>query len=210
MSCTLEMKDILNRLLFEGGLKVTDLARMIKVPQPTLHRIVTGKCINPHKDTLKPIADYFNITVSQLKGLEPLVCDPFLSHQNIISDVSRIPIYSWQDVSSRVESKVVDTIVSGADAPAGAFATQMNDSSMEPQFPRNTILVFSPEEEYVDRNYVMVSLGENHSKVFRQILIDGEHRFLAPLNPSIDIYKMRLLGPKDKIVGRLVEARFKY
>ncbi len=37
-----------------------------------------------------------------------------------------------------------------------AFATIMPDSSMEPLFPRESILIFDPALESVDRSYVLV------------------------------------------------------
>ena len=66
------LSSILNRLLFEKKMKPIDLARKLGIPQPTMHRIVTGKSPNPHKSNLEPLAEYFDVTVAQLKGEDPL------------------------------------------------------------------------------------------------------------------------------------------
>ena len=69
---TTKVGKILNSLLSEHNLKVSEFARRINLPQPTIQRIAAGMCENPHISSLKPIADYFSITVDQLKGLEPI------------------------------------------------------------------------------------------------------------------------------------------
>lgn len=63
---------ILNRLLEDKKVRVAELARRINLPQPTVHRIATGACEHPHLSSLEPIANFFAVTVDQLKGLEPI------------------------------------------------------------------------------------------------------------------------------------------
>ena len=48
-------------------MKPMDLARELDIPQPTIHRIVSGKSTCPHERSLIPIADFFNISVEDLK-----------------------------------------------------------------------------------------------------------------------------------------------
>lgn len=38
------------------------------MPQPTIHRILTGESTEPRLSTLKPLADYFGVSVSELRG----------------------------------------------------------------------------------------------------------------------------------------------
>lgn len=39
-----------------------------KVKQPTIHRILTGESDEPRAKTLQPLADYFGVTVADLRG----------------------------------------------------------------------------------------------------------------------------------------------
>lgn len=54
-----------------------DLQRATGVPQPTIHRILTGESSDPRTKTLQPLADYFGVSVAELRdqdlcsGAEP-------------------------------------------------------------------------------------------------------------------------------------------
>lgn len=64
------IKDTLDKLMTDSETSGYLLSEKTGVPQPTIHRILTGKSIDPKTDTLKPIAKYFGITVSQLRDGE--------------------------------------------------------------------------------------------------------------------------------------------
>ena len=81
---------------------------------------------------------------------------------------------------------------------------------MEPLFPYSSMLIFDPEKPFKDRSYVLVQLNETNTPVFRQLLIDLDQKYLKPLNPDLNVFKMRLIGEKDKIIATLVEARQLY
>jgi len=46
----------------------TELSRLTGVPQPTIRRLRTGESPNPRAETIKPLADFFGISISQLRG----------------------------------------------------------------------------------------------------------------------------------------------
>jgi transcriptional regulator with XRE-family HTH domain len=70
-----QLSTILKRLLFKKDMKPVDLARELNMPQPTIHRLVTGKSTRPYKSSLEPIAKYFDVTVDQLIGEDPRLID---------------------------------------------------------------------------------------------------------------------------------------
>ncbi|EKD91679.1 MAG: repressor protein C2 [uncultured bacterium] len=192
-------------------MKPVELSREVNLPPTTIHRLITGKSTRPYKSSLKPIADFFSVSVDQLLGESPL-----LSEKNIISKnaIRYLPFINWEMLSllrnaQKKHETENENIPFVGNIGAQAFATTMNDSSMEPQFSKNNILIFDPEKKPLDRSYVLVQLDENIF-IFRQLLIDADHQFLKPLNPDLNIFKMRLLGKTDKIVAVLVEARQKY
>lgn len=204
------LSNVLKSLLFEKRMKPIDLARKLDIPQPTMHRLVSGRSPNPHKDTLEPIAQYFDISTDQLKGVEPLP-DSLFSNSLTQKRVIEIPLLEWKDLPNlnnpELEKK---NIAAMADLSKECFATAMNDSSMEPQFSKGNILIFDPEKQISDRSYVLVKLRESNLYIFRQILVDAEYKFLKPLNPDLTASQMRLLDDKDTIIGALVEARQAY
>ncbi len=210
------LDEILSRLMFEKKMRAMDLARELNIPQPTIHRIATGKSTTPHTSTLEPIANYFNITVEQLTGKAPL--------QDVNSWVSallpantqiarQIPLLQWDELKDIDFSKPIQSkqhIVVASDFPEAAFAVKMNDSSMYPAFIDTDILLLSPHKKIKDRAYVLVKLGKSQQCIFRQLLIDVDQQYLKPLHPDLTAFNMRLLTDQDQILAGLIEVRKSY
>jgi len=202
-----KLANILKKLLFQKDMRVTDLARELDIPQPTIHRLVAGKSTRPYKSSLEPIASYFSITVDQLLGNEPLSNeDP--QHTTIfpVKGVASIPIYHWNTLLDLKKASPIQTIMTN-NVSSQAFASIMPDTSMEPIFPEDSILIFDPEMPIKDRSYILALMGETKIPVFRQLLIDADHQYLKPLNPDLSTFKMRLLGKDDTIIASLIESR---
>lgn len=210
-----KLSAILRRLMFEKSIKTIELARATRLPQPTLQRIVAGTTCNPHFSSLVPIADYFGITVSQLKGEESI---PWLETHPVktvakLEGLIQIPIISWENVihwpeiknNYRIDSKQslwVEEAV-GADN----FALVLSDTSMYPTFPKDTTIIINPVKIPKDRDYVVVYYEDHSETVFRQFLIDGKRRYIKSHSPDLEQFAVTELKPDDTICGVLVQAR---
>ena len=71
--------EILSHLMQAQKLSSSELARRTGVAQPIIYRLMNGKTCNPQILTVKPIADYFAISIDQLLGFSPLDLNPSLS-----------------------------------------------------------------------------------------------------------------------------------
>ncbi|MDG4550759.1 MAG: helix-turn-helix transcriptional regulator [Candidatus Contendobacter sp.] len=69
------VSEILNSLMVRERLTDNELAARTGVPQPTISRIRSGESRDPRDSTLRQLADYFRLTVSQLRGDVPLPVD---------------------------------------------------------------------------------------------------------------------------------------
>jgi transcriptional regulator with XRE-family HTH domain len=197
-----KLAKILKKLLFEKDMKVTDLARKLDIPQPTIHRLVSGKSTRPYKSSLEPIANYFSITVDQLLGED----DSQEPSTFPTKEVTSIPIYQWEVLPNQQSAPPIQTITANNTSDK-AFALVMPDTSMEPIFPKSSILIFDPEMPAKDRSYVLAFIKESSLSIFRQLLIDADHKYLKPLNPDLSDFKMRLLDKDDIIIASLIESR---
>lgn len=209
-----KLSKILKKLLFDKDMKVIDLARQVKLPQPTIHRLVTGKSTRPYKTSLEPIADYFSLSVDQLLGVEEINADKKISESKKLSKVKTkyIPIISWDLLNNLEEAKrqASKQIVVTKNLSSDAFALTMTDYSMEPLFPKDSILIFDPDARPTDRSFVLAHLPETNCHTFRQLLIDEEidAHYLKPLSPELNNIGLRPLGSKNNILAKLVESRF--
>ena len=207
-----ELGKILKKLLFNRDMRPADLAREINLPPPTIHRLITGKSTRPYPSSLQPIADYFNIQVEQLLGESPLPGEPevALTEQNrppINSQLHEVPLIPWQQLSHLDLNKQYDTIPYLGQISKTGFASILCDTSMEPIFARDSLLVFDPTRSANDRSYVLVNLAESKTTVLRQLVVDGEQSYLKSLNPDLQGFQIRLLNEQDIIVGVLLECR---
>lgn len=211
----LQLSNVLQQLLYDHRMNAYELARAVGLPAPTVHRLVSGKSTRPYKSSLQPIADYFSISMEQLLGEEPLSNYQELPKQSPFPAESRvieIPLIEWgylNQPNARATSQ--QTVIATSDLSIHCFAIIMNDSSMEPQFSRGSVLIIDPNKQQPrDRHFILVQLADSNIVVFRQVLIDADYKFLKPLNPDLSAFKMRLLEQDDKILGSLVEARQTY
>jgi phage repressor protein C with HTH and peptisase S24 domain len=61
------VKKNLEWLIGQGKTNPYELQRATGVPQPTIHRILTGESTDPRTKTLQPLADYFRVSVADLR-----------------------------------------------------------------------------------------------------------------------------------------------
>jgi SOS-response transcriptional repressor LexA len=199
---TTRIGQILKRLMAEKKIRVAELARQINLPQPTIHRIATGACEHPHLSSLEPIANFFSISVDQLKGHELI---PWLDR------ASRIPFLTWEQALSwpSNKNKMHDNELIFTDANVGknGYALKINDAAMDPVFPKNTLLIADPDKSPKDRSYVIAKLTNLNIPVFRQLLIDAEDRYLKALSPDFEQYRMARLNNNDEILSVVVQAK---
>lgn len=208
--------EILSRLMFEKKIRTAELARRINLPQPTVHRIVTGTSPKPHLSSLVPLAKFFGISVEQLKGIEPISWLALPESTRMVqAGWQEIPVITWEDVTTWHQQAAeiyqpAETIFSDAHASTKSFILRMNDASMAPQFPIGTLLVIDPEKPIKDRSFVVVKLKEAPMPLFRQLLIDGSQHYIKPISPEFEHFRMTLLGEQDYICGSLTQIKLNF
>ena len=69
------VSEILTKLMARQQLTDNELADRVGIPQPTISRIKNGDSRDPRDTTLRPLAEYFGLTISQLRGDMPLPAD---------------------------------------------------------------------------------------------------------------------------------------
>ena len=201
---------ILRQLMDEAGIKEAELARQVNLPQTTINRVLLGGTADPRANTLKPIADYFGVTIGQLCGFESLSSYRIAGtlRPTTRSAWVSIPIIEWDKVSSwKFDKKNItplthkNWITSERDLSEEAFALY-SLASMEPRFRKGSILIIDPQLEYKDGHFVVVALDGIHPTV-RRIVMDGSDVLLKAFDQSSSIK----LEKSHVIYGTIVESR---
>lgn len=220
MKKTVTLTDILNHLLHKENLRPSELARLTGVPQPTVHRMVTGTCPRPHKASLVPIAQHFDISIEQLKGLEPI---PGLNMHKLESadGWSTLPLVDWKHLSTwpkaefdyqltelgvHTQKRAQTMTYSDASLSNQAFAAYLHDRAMEPLFPAGSLLIFDPQKEKLDGCFGLVRL-ENGDVLFRQLTLNDTNVLYATIESSTVTIE---LTENDQIIGVLVQVRIDF
>lgn len=198
-----ELADVMNIMLKKLDMSVTELSRQTGVGQPVIHRLTTGISINPTLSTLRPIAQFFKISLSQLVGDTPL---PSLN-QSKYSDLTSIPLLRLNVLGQSLNTDSLDrcsTVLTNVAISERGFASILEDSSMEPKFPANTLVIIDPNVPYQNEDYVMVILSGKKQATFKQILLHGDDCLLKSLNSDFPIIH---LSPQDRVLGTMIQAR---
>lgn len=208
MSQQSKLCSILRALMNEVKITVTELARQTNVGQPVIHRMASGETDNPKVGSLSPIAKFFNVNISQLIGDEPLPKDRVPGNHNpYYRHWSRLPLLSWEQAASYpdnfVPSEITSFVSTESNVSEYAFAIRVEDNTMEPRFPKGSLLIIEPHIKAQDNDFAAVYV-EGQSKIqFKQIMFDGDDIYLKPLNNDFEINRV---SGSYHILGVMVQA----
>ncbi|MEB1136038.1 S24 family peptidase [Xanthomonas campestris pv. campestris] len=65
------LSENLRSLMSVESLSENQLSRNTGVPQPTIHRVLSGRVSDPRDGTLRPLAEYFGVSVEELRTGQP-------------------------------------------------------------------------------------------------------------------------------------------
>lgn len=212
MKTTSRMSKILKELMAELGINESELARRTGIGQPVIHRICSGETDNPKVATLSPIANFFAISISQLIGDEPLSADRIPGTFNPGAQGWRqIPLLTWKQVLywPDLPEKLAPLPSISTDVNMGkyAYAVSARDTTMEPRFPEGTLLLIDPDLKPNSLDFAIVYIEGYDLPNFKQILIDGGHTILKPLNTD---FKTLLLDKPHRFLGVMVQSRMDF
>lgn len=205
-------------LMRQHGIKrFTHLAKLTGVPQPTIHRFMSGLHGEPRSSTLKPIADYFGITLAQLLDTDLETGEVMTNVQALTTGVyTAVPLISWVQAGNWAE--IVDNYVPGdgelvaaRDSKPGkhAFALRVEGDSMVSHnhlsFPPGTIIIVDPSRAPGSGDFVVAKDVSTGCATFKRLMQDAGHWFLKPLNPAYPLIPID--DPAIRVIGVVIESQ---
>ena len=200
----------LRKLMERDKINASELGRNIKLAQPIIHRLLTGKNVNPKLATIRPIADYFDVTISQLIGEDLLI----IGETGEGSTWKQVPVVAWQNIQAVVEEheqfEVTEQVSTDAHISEHAYAVVIQNTGLEPHFPKGAKVVVEPMRRPADSDYVIVVATEGGDPHIRQVISDGADSYLRSLNPALSKMNMMRLAEAHKVLGVVVQAKLYY
>jgi transcriptional regulator with XRE-family HTH domain len=208
----LKLHEVLRHLMDEIHISEAELARQTKIPQPTLHRILSGATTSPRGASLAPLAHFFSITINQLLGEDPLPKNRVPGTYNPrIQGWKSLPLLKISEIQAFLESDDKTSserwVSTDMTVSKEAFAIVAEGNAMAPRFEEGTILIFEPEQKPRDQDFVVALIKKQNTPLFKQILIDGDDRYLKSFNAD---YRTVFMDKDDSLLGTLVQAKMDF
>jgi transcriptional regulator with XRE-family HTH domain len=208
------LRDNLQQLMrLHGNISVSELARLTKIPQPTIHHILTGSTKNPRRKALEELSSFFSITVCQLIGQEPL---PAMIPETIKKDlqISTVPLIDWSCLKDwpchSPTTRDNKQILVDKSLAKDSFALIMPDNSMEPVFQEQMLLIFDSEREIKDRDFIIAYLSQEDNVAFNRVFSENKVNYLRQSQEDGNFKLTKLDYNNDRVLGTLIEARTLY
>ena len=184
----------------------TALAKKSGVTQSTIGRILRGE-VDPQSDNLERLALAFGMSYSTLAAIAEGGELGDVAVENLPSGKipRRVPLLSFAQAGRFAESVYPDHLGDAMDwiefpkkrhGPR-TIALRVSGESMEPAYHNGDIIYIDPDVAPIHGKDVVVRLGERNEVTFKRLVVEGERRYLKPLNQNWP----------DKFVSMPTEAR---
>jgi SOS-response transcriptional repressor LexA/plasmid maintenance system antidote protein VapI len=205
---------VIRRLMNKKRIKEAELARMVKLPQTTVNRILIHPESDPRINTIVPIARSFGVTLGQLVGLEPIPDSYFssISSDSQTPTTRMIPLLAWDDIGAWLAETQVPVTLSQMTKHWVSTERSVTDKVfafeampfMQPRFSPKTLLIVDPGAAFYDGAYVLVVLHGQKATV-RQVVQDGDDCYLKAIDPTMPLIKYQ--PEQHRVFGVIIEER---
>jgi SOS-response transcriptional repressor LexA len=174
----------------ELGLTQSKLAELVGTTQVTINRLLSGKI----KKTTKiiEIAKALNCDPDWLLNGEGS-STPFFKEKSNVEPGPELhglyPVISWVqagDWSGIHEINAADAIHYPCPVKCSdkTFLLKIHGMSMSPKFNEGDLIFVDPAVEPTNGKYVVARLDDENEATFKQLIIEGGHKFLKAANPA--------------------------
>jgi transcriptional regulator with XRE-family HTH domain len=176
------------------------LAKLTHLPRSTISEILKGRTLHPKIKTLQVLSDFFEVTIPQLCGYEPISglqeFNPQTSNNNYSVPLLEIDsIINW--INSPKRSPFVNYInVSGENITNLAYAIKIKDNKYFPDVMIDNVLIVDGNIQPKSGDLVICTLNNRAVSILEQISIND------------DLIKYREAGTKTIIEVPLTDVNF--
>lgn len=128
----------------------------------------------PHEDLSSSSADSSEMNAStgpDIRGLRPLL--------------SWVQAGEWSEISEGfVPQYGVELLPCPVKSSPDSFVLRVRGSSMEPKFHEGDLIFVDPHAAAIHGKYVVVRLDDSNEATFKQLIVEGDQKYLKALNPD--------------------------
>jgi len=188
------------------GFTQLQLAENVGVAQNSIQKIESGDTKNPRNiealaRVLKCTPEYLRFGVGEMDNA---AIEPDLTKSIPIIDY--VQAGAWGDIEGVQETSEIDNaehFVCPINCSDSSFALRVQGISMEPKFLDGDLIFVDPESESINGSYVVARLEDDNQATFKQLVIEGNQKFLKPLNKDWPDQLIQI-NANCTIVGRVI------
>ncbi|MGL5469867.1 MAG: LexA family protein [Shewanella sp.] len=186
----------------ELGLTQSQLAEAISTSQQTVQSIEAGLVENPRK--LKEIAEALQTTPEFLRfGIGEMDnATVVASAGNYLPLISMVQAGVWTEIQE-LPPLDVELYPCPIKCSQHSFIVKVEGESMLPRFEEGDLIYVDPEAQVENGSYVVARLDDENQATFKQLIIDGNKKYLKALNPDWPNKFVEING-NCTIVGKVV------
>ncbi len=190
------------------GLTQAEVAKYIGISQNNYSYWESGK-VKIDNDSLKKLADYFNVSVDYLLDRET----PNVGNQG---RGVKIPVYG--EIAAGIPIEAIEDIIDFEEitpdlAASGEFlALAIKGDSMAPRIQSGDVVIIR-RQETVENGDIAAVMVNGDSATLKRVKPDANGLWLLPLNPAYQpmFYTKKECAEKPvRILGKMIELRAKF
>jgi SOS-response transcriptional repressor LexA len=207
------LSERLNRALELTGVSQSELARRIGIKQQSISQICSGKTARSRYTP--QIAEALEISGKWLATGQGSIGLGVANLDRGPDIRGKIPLINWVQAGAWTEivegfayEAAEEWITATGSIHMDCFALRVKGDSMENpggklSVPEGAVIVVDPNAHPQHKSLVVARLEDSKEATFKQLVIDGEQKFLKPLNPQ---YPAIPINGNCTIVGVVKQA----
>ena len=200
----MDIADRVKKIRNELGLSQRQLAELTGTAQTSIQKIERGDTKNPRNlealaAALKCTPEYLSFGVGDMDNATVMT-----SANNYLPLVSMVQAGAWSEIQ---EASVSDTKLYPCPVNCSkySFVVRVEGYSMMNAFVPGDLLYVDPESQPINGSFVIARLDDENQATFKQLIIDGNKKYLKALNPDWPNKFIEING-NCTIVGKVVFA----
>ena len=198
------LHEVLTLLIQRNHVTLTALHKNTGIPLATLKRIQSDPQANPTIATLIPLANFFNININQLLGLELLPAMQKGYRLNI-QHWTKVPLINWQQAITWPDHQPKEDhfVLTDVDINEHGFALRVEEADWVDFMP-GAILIIDPQIKPEHKDYVIVYKVGMASPTMKQLVFDEDRQYVKSLNLTV---QPNLVEKQHIFLGVLVQIK---
>ena len=194
------------------GMTQAQLGLIAGLAQNSIHNIESGETKRPRK--IDALAEALNCTPEYLLfGIGETQADKKSANNNVSPGPTikaTAPLISWVQAGSlseitEIKAYDAERFMCPVNCSDLTFVLKVQGISMEPKFDEGDLIFVDPEAECIHGSYVVARLDDDNQATFKQLIIEGGHKFLKAANPNWPEQLIPING-NCTLVGKVVFA----